>query len=394
MRAFPLSVRRALLWCFALLTACTDPYMPDVITSPPSYLVVDGFLNSQGVTTIKLSRTTAIATKTAPPVETKATLYIEEEGGTRFTLRESTTTGTYTSSALTLNTAKRYRLHINTLANKEYVSDYVPVKTTPPIDNVTWQAKSTGLEIYVNTHDATNRTQYYRWETDETWEILPIYNPAVEYVGGRMRDIVTPYPNICWGNAHSTTVQIDKTTALTQDVVADYRLRQLPANSERLYSRYSILVQQHALTQEEYAYWELLRKNTESIGSLFDPQPAQLTGNVHSLSNAADLALGFIGAHSLTERRIFVRRSELPRSWRVLTGYESCLPPDTVFIDRPSPPPPNPAAVLASAFGTGSGYLPIETVYTPRGALAGYTAKSRDCVDCRTRGASVRPSFW
>lgn len=389
-----LSARRLLLWCLALLLpGCTEPYFPDAISSPPNYLVVDGFINSLGVTTIRLSRTFAIAATTAPPAEIRATLSIEEEAGPRYTLREGVN-GTYTSAALTLNTTKRYRLRINTSAGKEYVSDFVPAKITPPIDNVTWRTDTNGLNIYVNTHDATNRTQYYRWETDETWEILPIYNPLVEYVGGRMRDIVTPYPSICWGNAHSTTIQLDKTTALSQDVVANFRLRQLPPSSERLYSRYSILVQQHALTQEEYAYWELLRKNSESIGSLFDPQPAQLTGNIRGIGNNSDIALGYIGAHSLSEKRIFIRRPELPATWRVLTGYESCQPPDTVFIDRPSPPPPNPAVILAGTFGAGSSYLPIEAVYTPRGVLMGYTAKSRDCIDCRTRGASVRPSFW
>jgi hypothetical protein len=393
MSALPFSARRVWLWCLALLLpACTDPYMPDVIATPPSYLVVDGFLNSQGVTTIRLSRTTAVAATAAPPAETGATVYIEDEAGRRTTLRENPNR-TYTSAATVLNTARKYRLHIFTTRRDEYVSDYVPVKTTPAIDNVSWRTDNDGLNIYVNTHDATNATQYYRWETDETWEILPPYNPLVEYVNGAMRPIQTPYPAICWGNVHSNAVQIAKTTALTQDVVADFRVRQLPTTSERLYTRYSILVQQHALTKEEYAYWELLRKNTESIGSLFDPQPAQLTGNVRCLSNTAAVALGFVGAHSLTEQRIFIRRSELPGAWRVPSGYESCVPPDTVFLYKPMPS--DPIAKIQGAF-SGSGYLPIEPLYGSGGnnQVDAYTGKSRDCIDCRTRGSSVKPSYW
>ena len=394
--AIRFSACRALLGtvALALLAGCTDAYLPDVITAPPGYLVVDGFLNAQGVTTIKLSRTYAVASKAAAPVETRANVYIEDEAGTRLLLSESTTVkGTYTSAALTLNTGRRYRLHLNTLAGKEYASDYVPVKITPPIDAVNWRTDNNGVNILVNTHDAANTTQYYRWDYVETWEIIPIYQPSVEYVNNRMRSIVVPFPATCWGNSLSTTVQIYKTTALTQDVVADFQLKQLPISSERLFSLYSILVQQHALTKEEYAYWELLRKNTESIGSLFDPQPAQLTGNIHCISNANEVALGFVGAHSMQEKRIFIHRADLPRNWRVLTGYESCLPPDTVFVDRPTPPPPNPAVVLQSYFGGGS-FLPIDELYSQRGILIGYTAKSRDCIDCRTRGTSTKPSFW
>ncbi|MDO7847975.1 DUF4249 domain-containing protein [Hymenobacter sp. M29] len=386
------ALRRWLPGALALLAGCTDSFAPDVTTSPPSLLVVDGFLNSQGVTTIKLSRAYAIASKTAAPTETRATVYIEDEAGTRLLLTETSVKGTYTSAAQTLNPARKYRLHLNTLAGKEYASDYVPVKTTPAIDAVTWRTDNEGLNIYVNTHDATGNSQYYRWDYVETWEINPIYRPQVEYVNGAMRDIVVPFPTICWGTAPSTPIQIAKTTALTQDVVSDFRVRQLPTTSNLLDSRYSILVQQHALTKEEYGYWELLRKNTESIGSLFDAQPAQLTGNVRCLNSPSDAALGFIGAHSMTEKRIFIRRAELPRAWLVKNGYESCQPPDSVFFDR-GMPPPNPAQVLQSIFGAGSA-LPIEELYNKMGVLNGYTAKSRDCIDCRTRGTSVKPSFW
>ncbi|OGX89591.1 hypothetical protein BEN47_06825 [Hymenobacter lapidarius] len=392
MRAPHSSVFRALRWCLALaLPACTDPYMPDVVKSPPSYLVVDGFLNSKGVTTIKLSRTFAVDSKAAPPTENRATAYIEEEGGPRYLLREAPA-GTYTSASLVLNPAKRHRLHLNTFAGKQYASDYVPVKTTPPIDAVSWRLNNAGLDITVDARDATNATQYYRWETDETWEIIPPYFPSVEYVNGAIRNIQVPFPRICWGNAKSTNVLLYKTTSLAQDVVSDFRVRQLIPPTPLLYSRYSILVQQFALTKEEYAYWELLRKNTESIGSLFDPQPSQLTGNVRCLSNSADLALGFVGAHSRTEKRILISRTELPRSWPVSDGYEDCVPPDTVFLNRPLPPPP-PAQTLEINFNRFTGRLPINAVFE-RGSLAGYTAKKRECIDCRVRGTSVKPSYW
>src|SRR4028118_690000 len=102
--------RLGLLWCL-LLAGCVDPYLPDVLTTPPNYLVVDGFINSQGVTTIKLSRSYAVASADAPTVEADASLYIEEEAGARFPLQESNR-GTYTSTPLTLDVTKRYRLHI------------------------------------------------------------------------------------------------------------------------------------------------------------------------------------------------------------------------------------------------------------------------------------------
>jgi Domain of unknown function (DUF4249) len=381
---------RLFYWCLVLLLpACTDPYLPEAVKSPPSYLVVDGFLNARGSSTIKLSRTYAIGTSAAAPAEVRATVYLEEEAGTRTLLRE-TTAGTYSSPALMLNAARRYRLHLTTAGGKEYASDFVPVKITPPIDALSWHAENDGVKIQLDTHDPTNATHFYRWDYVETWEINPIYRPQVEYRAGTIDfpDISVPYPTKCWGTAPSTTVLLTNTTPLSQDVVDGRILRQLAPTSDRLNTRYSILVQQFALTKEEFAYWELLRRNTESIGSLFDPQPAQLTGNVHCLSTPAELALGFVSAHSVVEKRLFVDRRDLPRAWPPPSGYEACYPPDTVWLSKP--PLKYPLEVLKSHFGLGL-MVPIDRI-TQTGF--GYTGKPLDCVDCRRRGTSVKPSFW
>ena len=391
MRRPILFARLVVFLCLVTLAGCTDPYLPDAIKNPPSFLVVDGFINTQGVTTIKLTRAYAIASAAAPPVETQATLYIEDEAGGRNVLQEGTK-GTYTSAALVLSPGKKYRLRLRTQAGKEFASDFVAAKTTPPIDTVRWRVEKAELNVLVNTHDDTNKTKYYRWETAETWEIHPPYQPKVEYVNKVMRILRVPFPTICWGNAASSTILINKTTALSQDVVSDFRVKVLPASSERFDTRYSILVRQHALSTEEYSYWELQRKNTESIGTLFDPQPVQLAGNVHALTNTSEVVLGFVGVHSVTEKRIFIARTELPDPRAVLTGYEACIPPDSVFVPtRGVFPPPKPEEVLEAAFNQPQ-YLPITDFSTPKGG--GYLAQSRDCIDCRTRGTTVKPSFW
>jgi len=394
MRTSLFFIRTALLWCLVVLPGCIEPYAPDAISSTKNYLVVDGFINSTGVTTIVLSRTYDIESKYAAPAEGAATIYIEEDGGPRYPLRESNIKGTYSSASLVLNTAKNYRLSIRTTAGKEFASDFVPVKTTPAVDNISWGATTTGLDIYVSSHDATNKTQYYRWEYEETWEIVPLLSPIVEYKNHKIQDITILFPKTCWGTTKSADINISNTTRLTQDVISDFLIRSFPTTANQLRHKYSILVKQYALTADEYNYWALLKKNTENIGTLFDPLPAQLTGNVHCSSDETEIALGYIGAHSLAEKRIFISRLELPSTWNVLTGYEDCVPPDTVYIDRPDLPPPNPPQILEGAFNPQTGTWPIAPLLGKSSELIGYTAASVDCVDCRTRGTATRPSFW
>lgn len=393
MRALSLSFRLAVLWCLALaLPGCIDPYMPDAISTTKSYLVVDGFINSRGSTTINLSRTFDIAAKTAPPIETRATLFIEEEGGARYPVPEGSVKGTYTSASLTLNPAKNYRLAIRTSAGLDYASAFVPAKITPPIDAVTWRASDNGLTIYVNSHDDTKKTQYYRWEYEETWEIRPPYSPVVEYKNRQMQDITIPFPAICWGNTKSTDIKISNTIRLTQDIITDYPIHALPTYSNLLAYKYSIQVKQYAQTAEEYTYWNLLKKNTENIGTLFDPLPSQLTGNIRCLTNEPELALGYVGVCSIQEKRILISRSELPGRWPITNGYSDCIPPDTVFLYKDRPP--RPVAETLQSYFSNPGYLPIDRIYSPAGGVIAYLAKSRDCIDCRTRGTAVKPSFW
>jgi hypothetical protein len=365
-----------------VLPACTERYIPDVISTPTSYLVVDGFINSQGASVIKLSRTTAIAATKQPPVETKASVFIEEEAGARYALTEGVA-GTYTSASQVLNPAKRYRLRVNTFAGKGYVSDFAPVKTTPAIDDVTWETTGDGLNVLVDSHDPTNATRYYRWECDETWEFNTPYRPIVEYVGGAIRPIVTPYPDYCWAFGTSTAITIGKTTALTQDVVSKFQVRKLPFSSERLQRKYSVLVQQYALSSEEYAYWDLQRRNTESLGTLFDPLPSQIRGNLHNVSDDAELVLGFVGVHSRAEKRIFIDRAQLPRNWVTITGYEYCVPPDTAFAGK-----------LDGLLGNPRLYVPIFPFFNNSGIVIGYAISTPACVDCRKRGTALKPSFW
>ncbi len=374
-----------------IFSSCVDPFDPQVKNIPESFLVVDGFINSQGVTTIKLSRTVNLSADSVAPPERQATMYIEAEAGSPFYLTEQDA-GTYTSGNLSLDLTKKYRLHIKLISGKEYISDFTSVKITPPIDNINWQAKDNGLQIYVNSHDATNSTQYYRWQYEETWEYTAAYYAALEYTSAGIK---SRNENIylCWNTQPSNAIRIANTVRLNQDVIADYNLVTIPTTSAKLGRRYSILVKQYALSPEEYLYYETLQKNTENIGSLFDPLPTQLTGNIHAVTDASEPVIGFVGTYSETTKRLFVNRDELPKNWgRMITGYESCPVPDSIIINNLT----YFTLKEVEAYFQAPIYLPISPVYSKDAIpkLIGYTASSATCADCRLRGTNVKPDFW
>jgi hypothetical protein len=368
-----------------LLAGCVDKYAPDVIANPSSFLVVDGSINAAGITSIRLTRTVALQHKGAAPAEAQASVYIEEEGGRRYPLSEAQP-GTYRSANLTLPTGTKVRLRIRTGREQEYGSDFVAVKTTPPIDSVTWRVAANKVLLYVHAHDDTRQARYYRWTYDETWQFRSAFDSYWELKNGRMQLRTEDIFN-CWGNESSSTVRLTNTLKLDQDVVSAYPLTFLLSTSKKLPIKYSILVRQYALTAEEYAYWEEIRKTTENIGGLYDPLPTQVTGNVHNLSDPDEVVLGFVGAQSVTQQRIFIDNKQLPQimpTWRAITGYEPDVCGLAVY-------PSGASKVPLLTFFKNTMFTPVDQIDNS-GQVFSYS--HTECVDCRVRGTNVKPAFW
>ncbi|GAB3911893.1 hypothetical protein GCM10028803_54270 [Larkinella knui] len=370
---------------FLLLGSCVDPYRPPEILARNTYLVVDGFLNGSGVSSVRLSRTQNLPDGKKPTVETKASVKVEGEKGESQTFIDQGD-GIYALANGGLQVGQKYRLSIRTAAGRTYASDYITIKKTPEIDTVSWKAQDQGIQFYVTTHDPDNNTKYYRWNYEETWEFYSSDNSQFEYL---KKAFVYRQENIyhCWRTEKSPGISVGSSTQLTQDVINKFPLVVVSNSaSNRLRIRYSLLVRQYALTQEAFEYWQNLKKNTESLGSIFDPQPFQVIGNIHGVTDPTEPVVGYLGGYTVEEKRIFVNSTELPTTWRIPTGYESCRA-DTFLLN---PPPTK----VAAADMADAGWLPISGVLSPTGVVYAYLMGPPSCVDCRTFGTTTKPGFW
>ena len=213
-----------------LVVSCKQEYIPSVNEENKNLLVVEGFLNSgQGTTTIRLSRSVGLTDTTKKKVELEAKVNVEGQDGSSFALAGNTN-GEYSITQLLLLNNIKYRLHIKTINGKEYASDFVPIKITPPIDSITWEGESDGLRFYVNTHDPQNATKYYQWDFEETWEFHSAYYSTIKYIrnnNNRVTDLVYKYPDHsmdttiykCWKTVNSTSINIGSSENLTTDVI-------------------------------------------------------------------------------------------------------------------------------------------------------------------------------
>ncbi|RZK22075.1 MAG: DUF4249 domain-containing protein [Hymenobacter sp.] len=330
-----------------------------------------------------------MSTATAP-AEPGATVLIVDNAGTRYPLTEIAS-GSYRSDSLLLDPARQYQLRLTTRANTTYASDLVPLKVTPPIDKLAWVQQGNYLAVRLSTHDAQQQSRYYRWSFNETWEFNSAYQSFLEYRGGIIQSRITPIYT-CWRTEQNTLIKQGSSAQLSQDALTDQPILNIPNRAERIKIRYSVLVSQYAETAQEFAYYDLLRKNTEAVGTVNDPLPTQLTGNVHRVDNASEPVLGYVGAHTVQRQRLFINRQDLPfpTGWQFDTPYQACTLGQEDLSEY-KPPLSFPNTVLFSTPGN----IPTTTISDPvTGQFIGYAGSSRECVDCRLRGSNVKPSFW
>lgn len=365
---------------FVLAFGCREKYTAELKSSDKSALVVEGFLNYGGTTSIKLSRSYSLADSGVLKPELKAILTIEANDNTVYNLTEGTN-GVYTAATLPLSPSKEYRLRIKTSNGKQYLSDFVNVQLTPAIDSVNWARENNQLKLFVNTHDDANQNKFYKWDFTETWEINSYFFAMYKISNGKIVevDMNNPADNNyrCWKSMESQNILVGSTTQLQSAIISNMPLNSIELNSEKLGVRYSILVRQHALSKPAFEYFQLMKKNTETLGSIFDPQPSELRGNILCVSNPDEIVIGYFYASSVAEKRKFILRSEVAGSYSM-----SC---ESIFIVN------KPDTITKY---TGQGYLPYDADYTPI-QINGYYMGKGPCVDCRQRGGNNnKPSFW
>lgn len=359
---------------------CREDYDLPLSSLPNSFLVVEGVLNAgSGPTIIRLTRTFKLDQNTTIRTENNAQLTVEGKNNSISSLT-GTGNGNYISANLNLTTSNEYRLRIKTTDGKEYLSDYVKPKITPVIDSIGWRKNAEAVQVYVNTKDPSNTTRYYRWEYNETWEIRSYFKPYVIYQNGSIRDRIFPQEDVsvCWKYNSSSNILLANSIRLQADMINEAPLASIPVAHEKLFVRYSILVRQYALDPVAYNFFELMKRNSEDIGSFFSPQPSEIRGNLRCISNPDEYVIGYVTASTISEKRIFINAAQVA-PWPDYTVCEETRVPN----NRDSI---NYAVVVA-------GLMPYYHIVPPPADI--YIFSKPTCVDCTKRGGStLKPVFW
>lgn len=376
-----------LIIILAQITGCKEPFEPAIKSSKSGYLVVDGIiLNGKSETVVTLTRTTGLHDSINIVYEQNAIVQIEGEDNSIFALAEKSN-GQYTADSLDLNGSIQYRLRIRTKDGNSYISDFVPVLSSPPIDSISWiQEKNASyphiydFSLYVNTHDPDNKTRYYLWSYEETWKY---HSPIRSYVKFSDDSIVEMTASerdkvyYCWQSDKSKSILIGNSVKLSQDVISMHPLTSVKGNSLKKSYIYSINVKQYALTQKAYEFYGIMQKNSEATGSLFDPQPSEINGNIKNADNPSEPVIGYVSISTLASKRKYINKDFY------YYYSNSCVTVKLNSLD---------VSLIQYPFRN----YPVNFIFDmSTAAVLGYVIAPSECVDCKALGGSnVKPVFW
>jgi len=350
------------------------------------YLVVDGVIVAGNDSTIiQLNRTIPVSDTASIKVEDGANVQVIGQQGDIYPLTPNGQ-GRYVSPGLNLNSGQKYQLKIATTDGKQYASDFIEVRQTPPIDSVRWyQDAGNNVNIDVSTHDPSNNTRYYRWEYEETWVFHAKTSSVTDWVNHeevRRTDQIF----FCYPTKKSSSINIFSTSKLADDVTGFVRVTQVPNMHEKMEYKYSILVKQYSLNKDAYNFWSLMKAGTEQLGSLFDPQPGQVPTNIHCLTDTTTPVVGYISAATLQAKRIFIDNAQL-KQWTMspyYTEFDNDCKTRLIPLDS------------MDYFFPATGYHYFGITGKPLMGPPGFYVQGSICVDCREHipSSTVKPPFW
>jgi hypothetical protein len=383
-----ITTKRILAFLFLVITAsCIDPYNLNIRNYSP-LLVVEGLItNENNSYEIKLCRTTS-REDSSPEKITDANVYIIDGDGLKTHLQNSGD-GYYLTdgNSFTGVIGKSYTLQILTSGGKEYRSEACTMFPVAGIDSLYYEKGEeisgilgetfTGINILLNTDDATGMNRYFRWSYEEVWKfILP--NPQrYIYINDSTFQEVPVVKDVCWRKNYSGEIV---TGAIIPGSVNHIIKQQInfiaPVKSDRLTQQYSILVKQYSISEKEYNFWNNLKKVSEAGGDIFNSQPYPVISNIHNVNDATEMVLGYFEVSAVSQKRIFITAHELDPLY--LPHYSSDC--SELLVSQGNWP--------------GGDYIFVEPVYDDNGKFLGLGFASQVCSLCEYAGFTAKPDFW
>ena len=296
------------------VTACIDQVELPIRAEEPRLVVEGQITNEAPPYTIRLTYTGIYS---GPNSQNPANQFVQEaqvtltDDGGRSVRFISVGQGMYRTIDTTFRgrVGRTYGLSIALSNGKRYVTKPEKMPAVPGIDSISARLnrsssiiKPFSIDYSVNTLDPAAEKNYYRWTGYGYTTRLSLGDPCCLGCPSRCN-------TRCWTLVSTDVVNVYSDEAINGNPLRNRFVLQLP-----IYAIGPQLVelQQYGMTQANYQFWKLFQQQNARTGSIFDPLPAPIVGNVINANDPTDRARGYFAVTSVTRRRFDSRISQSP----------------------------------------------------------------------------------
>ena len=325
---------RALAGLLLCVTACVQEVsLP--IRQTERRLVVEGLVTDGPFPWVRLTYSGSYSsTNPAPPelVINDALVIISDDRGQRVQLVPDPFAPAYyglRDSSFVGQPGRSYTLSITLPDGTRYQSKPELLNPVPPLDPLRAQYRRQNdalgqpdvYDIRIDTRDPATPGNYYRWSAlgyTRRWVQFDPKHPPINVFG--------PPCNTCscWVPTYGPPGDVLSDALINGNRIAGRLVFSLPILA--IGTQY-VQVRQFSLTRAAYQYWTLYAQQSSRSGTIFDPQPAPIEGNVRAVADTTNLALGFFGASGVSQQRLTIAGDTLNYDRFLLRYGKQFIPP-------------------------------------------------------------------
>ncbi|WP_421877412.1 DUF4249 domain-containing protein [Marinoscillum sp.] len=368
-------LRNSLLIIIVILTSCIEQFDPNINESNSARLVIECLITNENAPHFAtLSRTKSIDLSLGSERIPGAIVTIKDDLNNSFGLIELSNGRYMTDTAsFTPTVGRSYSLHVELPSGERYVSDMQEMLSPEPIgeltimnDVITSVSNNSDVESKVAkviTNIPSSETPKYFWHEYEG--VFAFETPKQGSEDCFYDSLETPPPGPpvrcfafeevssklnLYSNDELQTTETDNPTLFTFYPSFKFSIA------------YNMLIKRYRISKDVYNYFDQIRLQQEFGGSLFDPPPTEILGNMAKIDNPDEHALGMFIVATRTSKRTIIRPTDFKVEQLPNEAYPDCFPQQL--------PPPTPPELQPR---------PVDY-----------------CCDCRLypNSSTTRPSYW
>lgn len=333
---------RSFVWLLAamvsFLSACIEPITFE--EEGIDFLVVDGFISNEPKEhRIRLSRAADYSGDFVSEI-INAEVFVFDDLDNSTQLKYSNFGYYETPAHFAGIEGRSYTLKITTPEGEEYVSQPQKLHSQGSLDSVYFSTidreylneenkilNRKGIEYYINYTLPAEKQSYLMWRWEATYEVRTPFSI----------DTLEAPPFNCYVDENSTDFikLINSAELASKKIVKDHFYFVVP--DPKYWYTYSMNVKQYTISKEIYEFFQGIKKQQANTGTIFDPTPASINGNIRNINDPDEIVLGYFGAFGVEDKRTFVQGRDIPKTSAEWVALEDGLYPECGVENIPTP---------------------------------------------------------